>query len=229
MIGGSMLGTVLVCDQLPLVRDGITTLLDATPDLEVVGATSDLEEATVQARGLRPDALLLGTAKPGVGLELVRELAGKAGDERGGSTNCLVFYQEMTHEVIATLLQAGAKGLLSRDADSDEVLGAVRAVVRGRTVLSSEVAAELIHWFCDFGADPRSAVTPEIVGLTEREREVLTLMGQGMSIQEASASLYISVSTVRTHLHRIRHKLDLRDRAQLVAFAYQTGLVGEAA
>jgi DNA-binding NarL/FixJ family response regulator len=223
-----MLGTVLVCDQFPLVRDGIRTLLDATGDLEVVGATSDLREATVLARRLRPNALLLGTAKPGVGLDLVSEMAGKAGDEPG-STHCLVFCQEMTHEVISTLLQAGAKGLLSRDADSDEVLGAARAVVRGRTMLCSEVAAQLIEWFCDFQADPRSAVTPEIVGLTEREREVLTLVGHGMSIQEASASLYISVSTVRTHLHRIRHKLDLRDRAQLVAFAYQTGLVREAA
>lgn len=224
-----MLGTVLVCDQLPLVRDGIRTLLDAVSDLEVVGATSDLQEATVLARRLRPNALLLGTAKPGTGLDLVREMAGPTGDDEPGSTQCLVFCQEMTHEVISTLLQAGAKGLLSRDADSDEVLGAARAVVRGRTVLCSEVAAQLIGWFCDFQADPRSAVTPEIVGLTEREREVLTLVGHGLSIQEASASLYISVSTVRTHLHRIRHKLDLRDRAQLVAFAYQTGLVREAA
>lgn len=222
-----MLGTVLVCDQLPLVRDGIRTLLDAIPDLQVVGATSDLREATVQARSLRPDALLLGTAKPGTGLDLIREVTGKD-REFGSRTHCLVFYQEMTHEVIGTLLQAGVKGLLSRDADSEEVLAAARSVVRGRTVLSSEVAEQLIDWFCDFG-DPRSAVTPEIVGLTEREREVLTLMGQGLSIQEASASLFISVSTVRTHLHRIRHKLDLRDRAQLVAFAYQTGLVREAA
>lgn len=223
-----MLGTVLVCDQLPLVRDGIRTLLDAIPDLDVVGATSDLHEAAVQARSLRPDALVLGTARPGAGTDLVRELAGKD-EELGKPTNCLVFYQEMTHEVISTLLQAGAKGLLSRDSDSDQVVAATRSMVRGQTVLSSEVSEKLITWFCDFGGSQRPATAPEIVGLTEREREVLTLMGHGMSIDEASASLYISVSTVRTHLHRIRHKLDLRDRAQLVAFAYQTGLVREAA
>ncbi|GIM97039.1 DNA-binding response regulator [Paractinoplanes toevensis] len=180
-------------------------------------------------RRLRPDALLLGTAKPGVGLDLVRELAAKGDDLSTRRTHCLVFYQEMAHDVIVELLQAGARGLLSRDSDSEEVLAAARGVARGRTVLSSEVATKLVDWFCDFGADPRPAVSPEIVGLTEREREVLTLMGQGVSIQDASTLLYISVSTIRTHLHRIRHKLDLRDRAQMVAFAYQTGLVREAA
>lgn len=216
---------VLIYEQFPLVRDSLCTLLDALPDIDVVATTDNLREATADIRRYRPVVVLIGGATLRPCLDLIHAINGER-PEPGGAPYCLVFYQGPTYGVMAELLRAGAKGLLNRDADRDEVVSATRAVARGNTVLTSEIAHQLVEWFRQHGA---ATAAPEIRLLTEREREVLTLIGRGLSIGNLAEALHIGVSTVRTHLHHIRHKLDLRDRAQLVAFAYRCGLVRVAA
>lgn len=219
-----MLSKILVCDQLPLMRDGLCTLLDALPDFDVVAGTESCTQAALLACQHRPDVVLIGLSSLESSLDLVRRL--HAGPER--PPRAVVFYTDCTDELVADLLSAGVKGLLGREATSDEVIAATRLVARGRTALGPEIADRLVTWFCECGGLPQTAPPPELAALTSREHEVLTLIGHGMSIGDVAAELYIGIGTVRTHLHRIRHKLRIRDRAQLVAFAYQTGMLREA-
>lgn len=219
-----MLTKVLVCDQLPLMRDGLCTLLDALPDFDVVAGTDGCIQTALLARQHRPDVVLIGLSGLEPSLNLVRKLHM---DVRPPDTppRAVVFYTDYTDELMADLLSAGVKGLLNREATSDEVIAATRTVARGRTALGPEIADRLVTWFREFGGSLRTAPHPELGALTRREHEVLTLIGHGMSIDAVAAELFIGISTVRTHLHRIRHKLDLKDRAQLVAFAHQTGMM----
>ncbi|MGP3983832.1 LuxR C-terminal-related transcriptional regulator [Streptomyces sp. KR80] len=220
---------VLICDQLPLMREGLHTLLDALPDIDVVATTDSSMQTVVLARTHRPDVVLIGLADVEPSLDLIRRLRADGAGGPVAPPHAVVFHSGYTDEMVQDLLHVGAKGLVSRDATSDEVIAATRAVARGRTVLGPEIVDRLVHWFRERGATPRTAVRPEVGALTRREREVLTYIGRGMSIEDVAGELYIGISTVRTHLHRIRHKLDLKDRAQLVAFAYQAGLMSEVA
>lgn len=218
---------VLICDQLPLMRDGLCTLLGALPDIDVVATTDSSLQAGVLARTHRPDVILIGLAEPAPGLELIRRL--NSDDQaRNHPPHALVFQSEYTDAMVADLLAAGAKGLISRDSTSDEVVAATRAVACGRTVLSPDIVDRLVDWFREHGTVPPAETRSEVGALTRRELEVLRLVGRGMLTEDVAAELYIGISTVRTHLHRIRHKLALKDRAQLVAFAYRTGLMREA-
>ncbi|MBB5123147.1 hypothetical protein AF335_14990 [Streptomyces eurocidicus] len=219
---------VLICDQLPLMRDGLRTLLGSLPDIDVVATTDSAMETVVLTRTQRPDVVLIGFAELDPALDLIRRL-GVEDHPRDNPPHAVVFHSDYTDAIVADLLCAGAKGLVNRDATSDEVIAATRTAARGRTVLGPEIVDRLVDWFRERGAAPRADERPEVDGLTRREREVLQLIGRGMSIDDVARELYIGISTVRTHLHRIRHKLDLKDRAQLVAFAYQTGLMREAA
>lgn len=222
-----MLAKILVCDRLPLMRDGLCALLDALPDFDVVAGTDDPVQAAFLARQHRPDVVLIGLASLESSLDLVRRL--HAGVHPPDTPpRAVVFYIDCTDELVTDLLSAGVKGLLNREATSDEVIAATRLVARGRTALGPEVAERLVAWFCECGGSPQTVPCPELAALTRRELEVLTLIGHGMSIDDVAAELFIGISTVRTHLHRIRHKLRIRDRAQLVAFAYQTGMLREA-
>jgi DNA-binding NarL/FixJ family response regulator len=215
----------VIYDQFPLVRDSLCALLDALPDIDVVATADNVRHATELIRRHRPGVVLIGGATLRSCVDLIRAVKGER-PEPVGVPYCLVFYQELTYGVMAELLRAGAKGLLNRDADRDQVVSATRAVAQGNTVLTYDVAYQLVEWFRRHATDTAGLETRL---LTEREREVLILIGRGLSIGNLAEALHISVSTVRTHLHRIRHKLDLRDRAQLVAFAYRCGLVREAA
>lgn len=218
---------ILVCDQLPLMRDGLCTLLDALPDFDVVAGSDGCAQAALLARQHRPDVVLIGFSSLASSLDLVRRLHAGV-DPPDEPPRVVVFYADCTDDLVAELLSAGVKGLLNREATSDEVVAATRSVARGRTALGSEVADRLVTWFRECGGSPQAAPCPELAALTRREHEVLTLIGHGKSIDDVAAELYIGISTVRTHLHRIRHKLRIRDRAQLVAFAYQTGMLREA-
>ena len=222
-----MLAKILVCDQLPLMRDGLCTLLGALPDFDVVGGTDSCPQAALLARQHRPDVVLIGLSSLDASLDLVRRLHTGV-HPPDAPPRAVVFYTDCTDGIVADLLSAGVKGLLNRGATSDEVIAAARTVAQGRTTLGPEVAERLVSWFCETGGSPQVAPRPELDALTRREHEVLTLIGHGMSIDDVAAELFIGISTVRTHLHRIRHKLSIRDRAQLVAFAYQTGMLREA-
>ncbi|MFE5735100.1 LuxR C-terminal-related transcriptional regulator [Streptomyces sp. NPDC056528] len=219
---------VLICDRLPLVRDGLRTVLDACPDIDVVATTDSSMQTAMLARTHRPDIVLIGLDEPAPDLELIRRLSAEEHPD-GRLPRVVVFQFDYTDSVVADLLTAGVKGLISRDSTSDDVIAATRLAARGRTVLSPDIVDRLVGWFRDRDTIPPAGDRPEADALTRREREVLRLIGQGMSIEDAAAELYIGVSTVRTHLHRVRHKLALKDRAQLVAFAYQAGIMREAA
>ena len=216
----------LVCDGIPLVRDSLVGLLGSQSDFEVVATADSVVQTLMLAQRHRPDVVLLGLA-PEPNLQASRRLARGGGTEESGP-RVVVFHQDCTNAQISDLLLAGVKGLLNRDATSEEVLAAVRGVARGSTTLSAVVVDRLVEWFRHrYEASPHTAEMPKVDTLTLREREVLTLVGHGMTIEDVAERLYIGISTVRTHLHRIRHKLALKDRAQLVAFAYRSGLVRE--
>lgn len=215
---------ILVFEELPLLRDGLHRLLSAQPDMEVVAATDDMNEAIIQAKSRSFDTILVGTAELDPSIEMIRGVTERA-EGANGAPHCIAFYQELTNQVVAGLLRAGAKGLLNRDANGDEVVAAARGVAGGRTVVTPEVAHHLAEWFREHADASHVHGLPEVRVLTGRECEVLSLIGHGLSTDELAGALFISVSTVRTHLHHIQHKLDLHNRAQLVAFAFKSGLV----
>ncbi|MQY12847.1 putative transcriptional regulatory protein NarL [Streptomyces sp. RB5] len=218
---------VLICDQLPLIRDGLRTALDACPDIDVVATTDSALQTVILSRTHHPDVVLIGLSEPAPDLDLIRRLCSQEHPDRR-LPRVVVFQFEYSDAEVADLLAVGAKGLISRDSTSEEVIVATRSAARGRTVLGPDIVERLVGWFRDRGTASPAGDRPEAAALTRREREVLQLIGRGMSIEDAAAKLFIGVSTVRTHLHRIRHKVALKDRAQLVAFAYQAGLMREA-
>ncbi|MEU0009487.1 response regulator transcription factor [Streptomyces sp. NPDC006314] len=222
-----MLSRILVCEELPLMREGLHTLLDALPDIDVLASTESRMETLRLARTRRPDVVLIGVSEVASAVRLVRSLGDEARPPRT-VPGSVVFHGRGDDRGVAELLRAGTRGLLNRDATSAEVIATTRAVARGRAAVGPDVVDSLVDWFRN-GASPRPDPGPEAGSLTGRERQVLALVGQGLSVDDIAGDLYIGVSTVRTHLHRIRHKVGLRDRAQLVAFAYRTGLVSHVA
>lgn len=216
----------LICDELPLMKEGLRALLEAQPDIDVVAATDSPVQAVVLARTYRPDVLLIGLSELDSGLELIRRTTVECGDP-AIPLRTIMFHTGHSDEMLSDLLHAGANGLVRRDATSDEVIEATRTVAQGRTVLGPEIVDRLVDWFREHGSAARACARahPKIATLTPREREVLTSIGRGLSIEDVASELFIGVSTVRTHLHRIRHKLGVKDRAQLVAIAYQAGLM----
>lgn len=215
---------VLICDQLPIVRDGLRTLLEEEPDIEVVGTTDSGFHALVQARTLKPDVIVSGLALEGVtGLELVRRLVKEAEPK----PRVVVFALNAGDDAILEVLRAGANGLLTKAATGEQLGSAIRAAANGHTSLAPEVAQQLVEWY---RAQQGNSAVPhgDISGLTPRERQVLLLIAQGLSTEGVADELSIGITTVRTHVHRVRTKLQLRDRAQLVSFAYRAGLVKSA-
>ncbi|MFB9593698.1 response regulator transcription factor [Streptomyces racemochromogenes] len=206
-------------------RVGPHTLLDALPDIDVIASTESRMETLQLARTRSPDVVLIGVSEVASAVRLVRSL----GEDARTAPGSVVFHGRGDDQGVAELLRAGTRGLLNRDATSAEVIAATRAVARGRASVGPDVVDSLVEWFRDGFTAPRFDPGPEVGSLTGRERQVLSLVGQGLSVDDIAKDLYIGVSTVRTHLHRIRHKIGLGDRAQLVAFAYRTGLVRHAA
>jgi DNA-binding NarL/FixJ family response regulator len=213
---------VVLADDQPLVRAGFAMILDAETDIEVVGEADDGAAAVDQVRCLRPDVVLMDIRMPGVdGLEATRRIIG---DDTLGTVRVLVLTTFELDEYVFEALRAGASGFLVKHTQPAELIRAVREVARGEALLSPSVTRRLIAEFTARPIRP-ALVPPTMEVLTEREREVVALVAQGLNNDEIAAELVLSPATARTHVSRAMVKLQARDRAQLVVFAYQSGLV----
>ncbi len=212
--------SVVIADDQALVRAGFRALLDAQEDIAVVGEAADGDEAVRLALEHHPDVVLMDVRMPGSdGLDATRRIAG---DERLGGVKVVILSTFDLDEYVFEAIRAGANGFLVKDTEPEELLRAVRAVVDGDALLSPRVTRRLIEEFAVRAKEPRPAKRVEV--LTEREREVVELVAEGLSNDEIAERLIMSAATARTHVSRAMIKVGARDRAQLVVFAYETGL-----
>jgi DNA-binding NarL/FixJ family response regulator len=213
---------VLLADDQALVRAGFHALLGRAEDMVVVGEAADGEEAVALARQMRPDVVLMDVRMPGLdGIAATEQLCA---DPELADTRIIVITTFELDEYVHRALRAGASGFLLKDAEPDELRHAVRVVAGGGALLAPSVTRRLIEEFTRRAA--RSAGGRERLALlTEREREVVALVGRGLSNEELAAELFISPATAKTHVSHAMTKLSARDRAQLVVFAYDSGLV----
>jgi DNA-binding NarL/FixJ family response regulator len=218
-----LIRVVLADDQL-LVRSGFRALLDAEDGIEVVGEATDGAEAVHLAAELHPDIVLMDIRMPGMdGLTAAREIAAR---DDLGSTRVLVLTTFELDEYVYEALRAGASGFLVKHTEPAELIRAVRVVAAGEALLSPSVTRRLISTFTTqaAGTPPPGPPPREADLLTDREREVVTLVAEGLSNEEIAERWFVSNATVRTHVSRAMTKLAARDRAQLVVFAYRYGL-----
>jgi len=213
---------VALADDQALVRAGFCVLLDAEPGIEVAGVASNGREAVDLARAERPHVILMDIRMPELdGIEATRQIVA---DPALNDTRVIILTTFELDEYIVDGLRAGASGFLLKDIEPLELVRAIKVVAAGESLLSPSVTRRLIGEFVNQSG---ASVTPSpaLDVLTDREREVLALVGGGLSNQEIAAELFISVATARTHVSRAMTKLHARDRAQLVVAAYESGLV----
>lgn len=211
--------TVLVVDDQAMVREGFSALLDADPEIDVVGDASDGVEAVAMATDLKPDIVLMDVRMPEMdGLEAARLIL------EGGSdhTRVVMLTTFDVDEYVYEAIQLGASGFLLKDAPAAVLVDAVHVVAAGDALLAPSVTRRLIE---DLARRPVNAPARRLELLTEREREVMGEVARGHSNREIADALFISEQTVKTHVSRILTKLNLRDRAQIVIAAYESGLV----
>jgi DNA-binding NarL/FixJ family response regulator len=223
---------VLLADDQALIRAGFRVLLEAAGDIEVIGEAVNGEQAVALARAERPDVILMDIRMPGTdGLAATRELAA---DEALSGTKVVILTTFETDEYVYQALRAGASGFLVKDAEPEELIRAVRVVHRGEALLSPSVTRRLIATLASrapaargpaAGTGNRGRLGPDLARLTEREREVLALVAEGLSNEGIAGRLFLSPLTTKTHVSHIMTKLAVRDRAQLVVIAYESGLV----
>ncbi|MEV4703464.1 response regulator transcription factor [Actinoplanes sp. NPDC049316] len=219
---------VLLADDQALVRAGFRALIDAEPDLEVVGEAGDGLAAVQLARQTRPDVVLMDIRMPGVdGLEATRRIAA---EPDLAATRVVILTTFELDEYVFEALRTGASGFLVKDTEPVDLLRGVRAVAAGDALLSPSVTRRVIGEFATPGGRGRPIRPPEdaerrLHQLTDREREVMVLVGEGLSNDEIAARLVISPATAKTHVSRTMVKLGARDRAQLVVLAYEAGLI----
>ncbi|MFJ3974268.1 response regulator [Streptomyces sp. NPDC090021] len=212
---------ILLVDDQPLVRSGLRVLMADHPDLEVVGEAANGAEAVRLVRDVSPDVVVMDIRMPGMdGIEATRLIT--AGPE---ATRVLVLTTFDEDDHVYGALRAGASGFVVKDMALDDILAAVRVVAAGEALIAPGVTRRLIADFIG-----RPAAVPErspqpVAGITEREREVLTLVGRGRSNTEIAEDLFITVATAKSHVSRLLTKLGARDRVQLVITAYEMGLV----
>ncbi len=217
---GLLIRVALVDDQ-ALVRAGFAALLDAEDDMEIVGEAADGEEAVRLAKRAKPDVILMDVRMPGLdGIEATKRIAT---DPNLASVHVVILTTFEQDEYVFQGLRAGAAGFLVKDTDAAELIRAVRVVAEGEALLSPTVTRRLIAEFASRSRDLANRRVAD--GLTAREREVLVLVAHGLSNEEIADKLYVSVSTAKTHATRAMTKIGARDRAQLVVFAYESGLV----
>jgi DNA-binding NarL/FixJ family response regulator len=211
-----------IADDQALVRDGLVVQLGLVDDLELVGVAANGEEAVALAREHRPDVLLMDVRMPQLdGIEATRRIVA---DDRCAGVRVLVLTTFDVDEHVYDALHAGASGFLLKDATPEELVAAVRTVASGEALLAPRVTSRLVRQFVR-QAPSRSVPADRLAVLTEREREVLVLVAQGLTNNEIADRLVLSPATSKTHVSRILTKLGARDRAQLVVLAYETGLV----
>ncbi len=212
---------VLLVDDHAMVRSGFAMVLSVEDDIEVVGEAADGLEAIEQARATRPDVVLMDVQMPRMdGIEATRHLVA---EDLGHVVIVTTFDRD---DYLFDALQAGASGFLLKNAGPEQLLDAVRAAGRGHALLAPEVTRRVIGRMA--GAGDARAERPEPAGLaylTAREREVLALLGRGLSNGEIAADLVLGEATVKTHVSNVLAKLHLRDRVQAVIFAYEAGLI----
>jgi DNA-binding NarL/FixJ family response regulator len=212
---------VLLVDDQALIRSGIRSLLEAEDDIEVVGEAADGQQGVALVREYRPDIALIDVQMPVLdGIEATRRIVA---DDRLACVRVVILTNYGLDEYIFRALRAGASGFLLKDTEPAELLQALRVVMRGDALLSPAVTRKLVSEFVARPPDARSSAGLET--LTNREREVLALVAHGLSNDEIAAAMTLSPTTAKTHVSRAMTKLGARDRAQLVVFAYQTGLV----
>jgi DNA-binding NarL/FixJ family response regulator len=212
---------VLLVDDQALVRAGFRALLDAQEDIDVIGEAAEGEEAVQLARRHVPDIVLMDIRMPGVdGLEATRRIAS---DPALDAMRIIILSTFDLDEYVFEALRAGASGFLVKSTEPAELIHAVRAVSAGDALLSPSVTKRLVSEFAVRAKEPRP--TTELDALTEREREVMALVAEGLSNDEIAQQLVVSPATAKTHVSRAMVKLGARDRAQLVVFAYESGLV----
>jgi DNA-binding NarL/FixJ family response regulator len=212
---------VLLADDQGLVRAGFKALLDAEADIAVVGEAADGEECLRLARELAPDVVLMDIRMPGMdGLEATRRIAA---DERLAGVKIVILTTFELDEYVFEALRVGASGFLVKDTEPVELLRGVRAVAGGDSLLSPGVTRRLIGEYASRARQPPPSRHLHV--LTDREREVVTLVAEGISNDEIAERLFVSPATAKTHVNRAMTKLGARDRAQLVVLAYESGLV----
>ncbi|MFF6805738.1 response regulator [Streptomyces sp. NPDC012616] len=215
---------VLIADDQMMVREGFSVLLNAMPDIEVVGEAVNGREAVHRVRELAPDVVLMDIRMPELnGIEATREIV--AAD---GTAKVLVLTTFDLDEYVYQALRAGASGFLLKDASARQLAHGVRVVAAGEALLAPSVTKRLITEFSKLSDTPgsvRAAVQTSYGDLTERETEVLVLIAQGLSNSEIAERLVVAESTIKTHVSRILVKLGLRDRTQAAVFAYEARLV----
>ncbi|SDO33385.1 two component transcriptional regulator, LuxR family [Klenkia soli] len=218
---------VLLADDQVLIRSGFAALIGSAEDLEVVGEAGDGASAVDLARKLRPDVVLMDVRMPGTdGLSATRQITG---DPDLAGVHVVVLTTFEADEIVLDALRAGASGFLGKSVEPDELLEAVRVVARGDALLSPRATRSLIARFLaapEVPDAPRSGTAPAALAvLTDREREMVAQAALGLSNDDIAVRQFLSPLTVKTHLNRAMSKLDVRDRAQLVVLAYQSGLV----
>jgi DNA-binding NarL/FixJ family response regulator len=210
---------VILADDQPLVRAGLRMLIAQTPDIDVAGEAGTGTEAVQLTRDTRPDVVVMDIRMPGMdGIEATQLITAGAAPAR-----VLVLTTFDDDDNVYGALRAGASGFLVKDMALDDILSAIRVVAAGDAIIAPGITRRLIG---QFAAQSRSGRKPrELTEITDREREVLKLVGLGMSNAEIAAALHITAGTAKTHVARLLAKLDARDRVQLVITAYEAGLV----
>jgi DNA-binding NarL/FixJ family response regulator len=212
---------VLLADDQHLVRAGFRALLESEPDIEVVGEAATGMDAVAAARETHPDVILMDIRMPeGDGLWATESIVG---DPALTGTHIVIVTTFELDEYVAQAIRAGASGFLVKDTEPVDLIRAVRVAAAGEALLSPGVTRRLLERLAGGLRVPPE--TEELDALTEREREVLTLVGQGLTNAEIGAQLFLSPLTAKTHVSRIMTKLGARDRVHLVVVAYETGLV----
>jgi len=214
---------ILLVDDQALVRAGFRMILDAEPDIDVVGEASDGREAVDQVRSLRPDVVLMDIRMPELdGLEATRRIMSAPGDD---TPKVLMLTTFDLDEYVYEALRAGASGFLLKDTPPEQLVNAIEVVARGEALLSPSITRRVISEFVKGTGPKPQAQFPRLEDLTARELEVLQAIARGLSNAEIARELFVSETTVKTHVARILMKLGLRDRVQAVVLAYEAGVV----
>jgi len=213
--------SVVIADDQALVRVGLRKILESEPDLTVAGEAEDGSDAVAAARRLRPDVVLMDIRMPVLdGIEATRRIVAA-----GAGTRVLMLTTFGLDTYVYDALRAGASGFMLKDAPPEEIVAGVRIVANGDALLAPAVTRSVIEEFVRRDAPAPAALPPAVEELTPREREVLDLLAAGLSNPEICARLVISEATAKTHVARILQKLGVRDRVQVVIYAYESGLV----